>query len=324
MKKVHRLGTLQFCMDLKWEATMYIKTQQLLDDKVSKKELLNTIATEFNISTREVHKRLRSMFGKSLDELMTPSKQELTLAILQADCIQELKSILKKEQGLSKLYDKYYSVSTFAAAKIKCESYREVTPYNPTKDDNLSILIAQSLGDGSLEFNGDKPRYSISIAHCEKQFEYLVEKVKLINKAYPTSPAVGTIRKYKHSQGHVYFQYRTNKMDNSEMNYIYNTPKAALVKEMTPLGIYLLFMDDGSLVQNSNSKKLTICNRYPDVRVALKEYLSSYGIETNIYSNDMVVCMSNVVAITKFLNNFVIPFKQYIPECMEYKTKLMV
>ena len=113
-------------------------------------------------------------------------------------------------------------------------------------------------------------------------------------------------------------------MDNSEMNYIYNTPKAALVKEMTPLGIYLLFMDDGSLVQNSNSKKLTICNRYPEVRVALKEYLSSYGIETNIYSNDMVVCMSNVVAITKFLNNFVIPFKQYIPECMEYKTKLMV
>lgn len=303
---------------------MYETTQQLIDTKVSKKELLNTISDKFNISSAEVHKRIRSMFGKSIDDLLTPTKQELTLAILQAESIPELKTILKKENGLSTLYDKYYGVSTFAAARIVCEGYREVTPYNPTRDDNLSILISQSLGDGSLEFTSERPRYSISITHGEKQFEYLVEKVKLINKAYPTSPSIGTVKKYKHAQGHSYYTYRTNKMDNAEMRYVYSADKAEMLQRITPLGIFLLYMDDGSLVQSSNAKKLTICNRYPEVRIALQKYLSSYGIEANIYENDMVVCMSNVVSITKFLNNFVVPFKQYTPECMAYKTKLKV
>lgn len=303
---------------------MYETTQQLIDARASKQELLDTISLKFNISCKEVHKRIKSMFGASVEELLTPTKQELTRAILQVDSIPELKLVLKKQHGLSKLYDKYYGVSTFSAARIICENYREVTPYNPTKADNLSILISQSLGDGSLEFKGTEPRYALLITHGERQFDYLLEKVKLINKAYPTSPALGTVKKYKHVQGHSYYTYRTNKMDNSDMRYVYEKSKAALVEELTPLGMFLLYMDDGSLVQSPNAKKLTICNRFPDVRVALKKYLSSYGIETSIYENDMVVCMSNVVAITKFLNNFVTPFKQYIPECMEYKTKLKV
>lgn len=303
---------------------MYETTQQLIDAKASKQELLDTIGLKFNISRKEVHKRIKSMFGKSVDEILTPTKQELTRAILQVDSIDELKCVLKKHNGLGTLYDKYYGVSTFSAARVVCEGYREVTPYNPTKDDNLSILISQALGDGSLEFKGSEPRYSISICHGINQFDYLIEKVKLINKAYPTSPALGTVKKYLHAQGHHYFIYRTNKMDNSDMRYVYEADKVDMVNELTPLGMFLLYMDDGSLVQSPNAKKLTICNRFPEVRLALKKYLLSYGIETNIYDNDMVVCMSNVVAITKFLNNFVTPFKQYIPECMEYKTKLKV
>lgn len=303
---------------------MYSTTQQLIENKVTKQELLDTISNTFNISCKEVHKRIKSMFGKSVDELLTPTKEELTRAILQADSIDDLKSILKKQHGLGRLYDKYFSVSTFSAARIVCEKYRELTPYNPTKEDNLSILISQAIGDGHLEYQGDRPRYSLAIMHGEKQFDYLIEKVKLINKAYPMTPALGTVKKYNHKQGHVYFCYRTNKMDNSDMRYVYGTSKAKLVEEITPLGMFLLYMDDGSLVQSGSSKKLKICNGFPDVRLALKKYLSSYGIETSIYDNDMVVCMSNVVDITKFLNNFVIPFKQYIPKCMEYKMELKV
>lgn len=302
---------------------MYETTQQLINEKASKKELLDTISAKFNISTKEVHKRIKSMFGQTVDELLTPSKQELTRAILRADSITELKQTLKKQNGLGTLYDKYYGVSTFKAARIACENYREVTQYNPTKDDNLSILISQRLGDGSIEFNGEKPRNSMSISHGVKQFDYLVEKVKLLNKAYPTTPAVGSIKKYVHKQGHTYYVYRTNRMDNSDMRYVYETPLKDQVENMTPLGMFLLYMDDGSLVQCASSK-LTICNRFPDVRVALKKYLSSYGIETSIYDNDMVVVISNIIGITKFLNNFVVPFKQYIPECMEYKAKLKV
>lgn len=303
---------------------MYETTRQLINQKTTKKELLAHLTAKFNIAPKEVHKRIKSMFGMSIDDLLTPSKEEMTRVILQAESIPELKGLLKKDNGLATLYDKYYGVSTFAAARVVCEGYREVTPYNPTKEDNLSILISQSIGDGSLEFKGKVPRYSIAITHGTEQFDYLVEKVKLINKAYPLTPPVGAIKKWLHKQGNWYYQYRTNRMDNSDMRFVYETSKSNLVKDLTPLGMFLLYMDDGSLVQSDNAKKLTISNGFPEVRRALKEYLATYNIEANIYDASMVVCMSNTVAITKFLNNFVLPFKQYTPECMEYKTKLKV
>lgn len=314
-----------FCMCLIWnEKIMFDTTKKLIEEKISKKELISVLCDKFGITKNEVNKRIRSMFGMSIEELLTPTKEELTRAILQSDSINELKDLLKKTNGLGTLYDKYYGVSTFASARIVCENYREVTPYNPTKADNLSILISQSIGDGCIEYKGDVPRYSIAITHSYAQFDYLVEKVKMINKAYPTTPPVGSIKKYIHSQSYPYFMYRTNKMDNSDMRYVYETKKSDLIFEMTPLGMFLLYMDDGSLVQNPNSKKLTICNGVSEVRNSLQKYLATYGIESSVYDGDMVVCMSNVVSITKFLNNFVIPFKQYIPECMEYKTKLKV
>lgn len=303
---------------------MYKTVENLVNSKTNKKQLLKEVSEAFSISEREVHKRVQSMFGKTVDELLTPTKEELTRAILQADDIDELKSLVKKDNGLSKLYDVYYGVSTFAAARKVCESYRETTPYNPTKADNLSILISQVIGDGSLEYSGDKPRNSLSITHCEKQYEYLVEKVKLINKAYPTTPPVGSIKKYKHLQGHTYFMYRTNKMATSDIDFVYKTTQEKLIHEMTPLGMFLLYMDDGCLTQSDNATKLTICNGVSLNREAIKDYLQSYGIVSTIYDKDMVVCISNTVNITKFLYNFVTPFKAYTPDSMGYKTKLMV
>jgi hypothetical protein len=69
---------------------------------------------------------------------------------------------------------------------------------------------------------------------------------------------------------------------------------------------------------------LKIGNGFFKVRNALKEYLSTYGISSNVYHDSMVVCISDTVNITKFLNNFVKPFKQYVPENMEYKTALKI
>lgn len=303
---------------------MFSKVQELVENKIGKDGLVKSISEEFCISKAEVHKRIRSMFGVSVEELLTPAKQELSRAILQADNVQELKSILKKQNGLTTLYDKYYGVSTFAAARKVCEEYREITAYNPTKADNLSILISQALGDVHLEYNGEEPRYSICIQHSENQFEYLVEKVKLLNKAYPTTPSLGKIKKFKHSQGHSYFSYRTNKMSNSDIKFVYETSLSGLVKEMTPLGLFLLYMDDGCLVQNQNSTNLRICNKYPEVRNEIQKYLLSYGVKSNVYHDSMVVCISDTVNISKFLNNFVKPFKQYTPENMEYKTTLKI
>ena len=303
---------------------MFNTVQNLVDEKATKKELLGKVSEKFGISTTEVHKRIRSMFGMSVDDLLTPTKQELTRAILQADDIGELKRILKKDKGLGALYDKYYGVSTFASARKVCETYREVTPYNPTKADNLSILISQVVGDGHLEFKHGTPRNSIRIQHCEKQYDYLVEKVKLLNKAYPTTPAIGQIRKYRHAQGHVYYSYSTNRMNNSDMDYLYSKKACELVKEITPLGMYLVYMDDGSLCQSDNCTVLKISNGDVSVLESIRDYLKTFAISSNVYAKDMVVCMSDIVNISKFLNNFVKPFEKYTPECMKYKAELKI
>ena len=93
---------------------MYETTRQLINQKTTKKELLAHLTAKFNIAPKEVHKRIKSMFGMSIDDLLTPSKEEMTRAILQAESIPELKGLLKKDNGLATLYDKYYGVSTFA------------------------------------------------------------------------------------------------------------------------------------------------------------------------------------------------------------------
>lgn len=296
----------------------YEITSELIERKEPKKAILKSLTTTFCITEKEVHKRIRSLFGNSLDELLKPSKHDLTMAILKASNIDELKLEVKINNGLGRLYEEYYGVSTFASARKVCENYREVTAYSPSKDDNLSILISQKLGDGYIERGN-----SLHIQHGEKQFEYLVEKVKLINKAFPSTNAVGTIKKYVHKQGHIFYSWRSGVMNNSQFKYITETKDSELVNKLTPLGVFLLYMDDGCLLQKGVNV-LSICNPCNDTREALIKLLRSYGITSVNYKNDMEVSMTNIIDVTTFLNTFVRPFNKYIPKSMEYKATLVI
>lgn len=296
----------------------YEKAKQLIESKKAKKAILKDLTSTFCISEREAHKRIRSLFGKSLDEVLKPTKSELTMAILKANSITDLKNEVNMSVGLGSLYEEYYGVSTFASARKICESYREITEYNPSKDDNLSLLISQKLGDGYIERNN-----SLHIQHGEKQFEYLVEKIKIFNKAFPTTNPVGNIKKYLHKQGHYFYSWRSGVFNNSQFKYVVETPNSVLVKELTPFGMFLLYMDDGCLAQK-NVNVLSICNPCDATRKELVSLLKSYGISSTNYQNDMEVSMTNIIDVTSFLNTFVRPFKKYIPENMEYKMNLVI
>lgn len=296
----------------------YEKAKQLIENKTSKKNILKNLTSTFCISEKEVHKRIRSLFGKSLDEVLKPTKSEVTMAILKANSIDDLKNELNMQTGLGSLYEEYYGVSTFASARKVCETYREITEYNPSRDDNLSILISQKLGDGYIERGN-----SLHIQHGEKQFEYLVEKVKLFNKAFPTTNPVGSIKKYLHKQGHSFYSWRSGIFNNSQFKYVVDTPNSVLVGELTPLGMFLLYMDDGCLSQKKVNV-LSICNPCNETRNAIVTFLKSYGIESTNYQTDMEVSMTNIIDVTAFLNTFVRPFKKYIPMNMGYKMNLVI
>ena len=302
--------------------------EKLKTESKNKKEIIAKISSEFGISDKDVHKRIRSLYGKTIDEILTPSREDMFRAILKSDSIEDLKRLLGVSNGLGRLYELYFNTSTFASAKKVCESYREVSPYCPSKADNISILISQKLGDGYFEVS----RKYISIHHSEKQADYLVEKVKLLNKAYPRTNPVGSIIKDTHigrnlgegvrGKPFTYYRYRSGIISSSDYDYVVNTPNHLLVGEITPLGMFLLYMDDGCLTVTTNVTQITMCNSDYKVRCAIQKYLDSYGIKSSVYVN--VVAITSTTNVIKFLNNFVKPFSKYMPDCMAYKVNLMI
>jgi len=283
-----------------------------------KKNIIKILSQEFNVSSTEVHKRVRSYYGKSMDEVLKPTKKEFIRCLLMSDTIDEFKFNIKLNNGLGGLYEEYLNVSTFSKAKISVQEYREVIKYNPSRDDNLSLIISQFIGDGYLNLD----RRAIDIQHGIKQLDYLILKANLFNKGFPTTNPSGNIKKYKHKDGHDYCRWWSGRIDSALYDKVISKPKRELIKMMTPLGMYLLYMDDGCLKNYDNMTHITIAIKDEDIKVNFKELLKTYGIVSSIYTD--VIAITSAIEVLKFLNCFILPFKHLTPKCMEYKQDLMI
>lgn len=272
------------------------------------------LCKKYGISERTLYSRFTSVFGKSpknvIAEKVFPSKDELIALVLDCESSEEVRLSL----GLSNryfvgLYDKYFGVSTFQKARVKILAERLPTPYVPNIDDNISILYSQVLGDGSY----DSKRHSIRIQHGIKQVEYLKWKVSLINKAYPKTPSVVSIR--THSQGHEYADWYSTKMGNVDLE----VPLTDMVRKLTPLGWFLWYLDDGSLCQN-----VTICIPNESVANAAKLELTTYGIVSRYDQSGIKLIMCGQENDVKFYKIFCEPFLSIMPRCMKYKVEDIV
>lgn len=298
---------------------MFLSTlEELLIKKANKKEILSRLTKDYNISEAEVHKRVRSFFGKSLSDLLFPSREHTVRCMIQSGTKDEFKNLLSYDGNMARVFEKYFGVSNYTKARFHCETYRENTKYVPSRDDNLSILISQHIGDGHLNV----ARGALDIQHSEKQRDYLIEKVKLLNKGFPMTQGVGSIKKYLHKQGHTYYRYWSGSMGNPLFYRVLNTPKHELIPQMTPLGMFLLYMDDGCLKTGINV--ITIAIECCKTRDALVTFLDSYGIYAKSSDSSSGVRIGSVDEVCKFLNTFVRPFREYIPESMKYKCSLMI
>lgn len=292
-----------------------------ISKRVNKKLLVDDLMSKYSISKEEVHKRVRSYYGCSLTDALEPSEEEFVKALIISDDINQLKDLLQISTGLGSLYEKYFGVSTYSRAKILVDKKRFVARINPTREDNFSVLISQHIGDGYLFYRGLST--SISITHGIKQYDYLSDKVKILSKQFPELPSVGSIKVYKHKQGHTYCQWRSV-LKNSFMKKILEAKKCDLIKHLTPLGVCLLYLDDGSLCVTNNglNRHLSIACKDQEIRLELIKLLRSYGIESKLSTN--ILLISDTVNILKFLSCFVKPFKHLFSECMHYKMDLVI
>lgn len=272
---------------------------------------------EYKIDKREFHKRFLSLFGKTISEyvnfIFEPDKEEIEKAFLLSDNSDEFFKTLGIESGSERrsgFFQRHFGYSTFISAKAKVMFSREFPKYSPTKDDNKSILYSQYIGDGCY----DKIRNSFRIDHGIKQFDYLKLKVQLFNKAFPETAGLESLKKKVHgTQGFEFASWYSRKLPHFE---IYT--KAEMIDKMTPLGILLLYLDDGCL----SSGQLNIASCDPTVVAAINKKMLSYGIKGFVAKSAWSV--ASKLDIIKFLHMFVLPYEDIIPPCMMYKYDLKI
>lgn len=303
------------------------KALQLVNSckRVKGNQVYQTLAKEYNIGVRKAGDRFKSIFGKPvrdyLTDILIPSREQIRDALIKCNSQEELLRYLGVSYDrIVGVYDKYFGRSTFRKAKEFLLNEVDVVPYNPTLADNLSILVSQHLGDGYFDFSNN--RSELKIEHGEKQFNYLKWKISLLQKAFPTLPGFEKIRKRISKTGYISYSYRTPNIRNKYFRKIREYSKEKLVKELTPLGWCLWYLDDGNLFMAKNATHLSIAISDPKIQEQSLREVTSYGIKASLDKNSLII--SNRYEIIKFLNVFVKPFIHMIPECMKYKCVLKI
>lgn len=298
---------------------------KLIEEAIEKKDVClfgkhaHNIAKQFGVSHKTVYNRFKSMYGKNPQDMikdsLLPTKAKLESVILNTSSAEECRNVLNLPACLNTgLYDRVLGVSTYHAAKIKLLLKSPVSVRSTAfREDNISILMSQYLGDGSY----DRTRHSLRISHGIKQAEYLRWKVGLIHDGYNTIPTEIKIR--THAQGHEYVSWYSRKLGNVD----FPEQKSLAVPLLTPIGWLLWFFDDGHWGQD-----LQITNNNEEVCNTAKTELATYGIAARVNkcanTNAWLLTMCGQQNSVLFYKNFIEPFLHIIPESMKYKTEMKI
>jgi hypothetical protein len=292
-------------------------------------KIIKPLMNEFNISERVVYRRIKSFTGKTVTQLVqdirTPEKSLMDKALLKCNNMHEMRSFLnlsESDKVFNRAFENYYGISTFTSAKTKLILKQPNKEYFPTIDDNLSLIVSQCIGDGSI----DRKRKALRIDHIDWQYDYLLLKVSLFNKAFPETPGIENIKFRKHTQGHEYVSWYSRKLPKKYIDKIITLKKHEMFKYITPLGIFLLYLDDGFLSINEKYGTISLgfafSEHYQELGNEYHKMFKTFGFSFNRRKNAVILNSKPIIA--NFLNNMILPFKRYIPGCLEYKTNMKI
>lgn len=307
----------------------YERAKELADNCLTVKgnNVYETLAKEFNISKRTAGDRFKSIFKKPVRDYIRdntiPSKEEMVDLIIKYDNSTEAfnNSKVRYSSLWAKYLQMYFGSSNFFRIKNTLTYKKPIKELTPTREDNESILISQILGDGYVE-----RKNSLKIDHGEKQYEYLKFKISLLNNAYPKTNGFEHIRKRIHiskvsGKELISYSYRTGEVLKYPLDKLLAKTLEEQVFSLTPLGMLLYYLDDGSFVQTKTEgymyQSISISSVNENLLEYVQKYLYSYGIETVIEYPKLIIRKKQ--EIIKFLQNFALPFKNIIPESMMYK-----
>lgn len=299
-------------------AMVLVATSKKVTDNINQQ-----LMKEFNLRSDEVSRNFKSFTGMTIREALEkkhlPSREQIENALLLSKDINDMCSMLNISGTTSSywkgLLDREFGYSTYTKAKANFIIKQKVANYNPTRADNLAILLSQKLGDGYIDIK----RQALRIDHCEKQLDYLRFKVALLNKAYPESAPINAIKKKVHIQGHTYVSYYSQKFSPSAMAKVISMSEQETIDNLTPLGWLLWFLDDGhnSYNEKFGTYSLGIAIHSDTLKHLAVTKLLSFGYRFSVQPEMIVI--QDKVQVASFINGMLQPFKHLVPPCMQYK-----
>lgn len=302
--------------------------------KIKKEDITKRVCKEFGVVPKTFRVRFKSIYKNTLTEVCNtkdfPSKDIVVSYLVRSKDVKEFWGCFERKvrDGERRaFFEKFFGCSTFKRAKAKLELSLPKIVFNPTIDENKSLIVSQLLGDGSYS----RERRSLRLSHGEKQIPYAIYKAQCFNKAFPSTKHYSRTSVLKHTQGHIYSSWYSGVLPTKITTWIEGASSKDLVDALTPFGIMLYILDDGycnfnfDLGNGGNNYFTLFCND-KEVSRELKEMFKSYGVEvaTRPHRDGMYLEIKDILNATKLYRNFIEPFIQEIPVCMKYKTELKI
>lgn len=166
------------------------------------------------------------------------------------------------------------------------------------KKEKKSLLIALVIGDGYIRKDKrvKKPVCSLKMCHSEKQLSLLEYKVSLLHSLVGGKRP--TINRYIHKwpDGQSFVQYRSEKAHSYFRvlhNWMYpDKYNKNVMKHLTPQGIAIWYMDDGSIAANNRDKDgscrtarthIHTCTTLEKAAELCEYFLNTWGIKFTVF-----------------------------------------
>lgn len=197
------------------------------------------------------------------------------------------------------------------------KNYKEIKVENDLKQ----LLIGSLLGDGCFCSVGSKTKnMCLSIAHSEKQKEYLEYKWRILNKYNLVSSIVKyhtNNKRYSHeligyrfkSKLHpIFTDIRIKYYDSQGHKRVFEE----FVKDIDALGLAIWYMDDGYVTKNSCI--LSTCSFTLEEQSLLASILSDkFGLHFTVgkHDNSMYLQAKDFSKFVELIKDYIIPSMQY-------------
>lgn len=303
MSNAHRLDTAH--------SEFYADVQRLIESPCTGNHVIVTeLCQKYGIAQETLYWRIRSYYGKGIAELrrefFTPSREALLYVVKRCSSSDEVRAALNiPSQYWQGIYDRVLGVATFQKAKLLTVEDARPKAYNPSTKDNVALVAATILGDGHY----DAVRGAIRIEHGPKQGDWLKAKVELFRCALPYIKTEVT----ESNRGT--FKWYSGRIKNFDK--VFNAKRTELPEMLTPLGVWLYFLDDGTY-SNTHQQRISFAPTTVEIGDRLIEHLRTYGFDFKTQGRS-IVNNGGQVEVKRFLNTFGMPFYDLTPECMRYK-----